>query len=258
LAAIVSEPHRIAITPLPTNSQNPYAGNNLAFGALNNATVPTVTFRLDHTFNSSNSAYLRFTDIQQSTMANYSGFVPSIAGASLPAGISNTAGVHYPIYTAALGFTHIFSPTFVSQTVLGDTWQTNWTNAPQNGNGTNFESQWGLPNNFSSTNMLAFTGMMLQQYGSQRLWGGGEILPSVKEDLTKTIGKHQIYFDGFYTHLTVNTLSDRQSDNIDFGRLATKLYDPTTGTSYGRTSYTGLPDADLFLGEQTEVRLSKQ
>lgn len=242
-----------AITPLPTTAGNPYAGQgfyNLNYPALNNTTLPTITFRLDHTFNQNNNAYLRFSNMQYTVDQYYMSqpLPASVAGAGIPAGASNLTGTNQPEYTAAAGFTHVFSPTFVSQTVLGGTWETEFYNIPPVGATTNFEAQLGLPNNFGALGMPNTSGTLYSLSASQRQWGSTEDILSINEDLTKTFGKHQVIFGGRIGYQQVGVLPDRSADTVAFNSQATGLYDTSTGTGYGQKSDTGLADADLFLG----------
>ena len=241
-----------AITPLPTNANNPYAANsfNLNYPALNNTTTPTITVRLDHTFNQNNNAYLRFSSIQY-TVDQYYQSTPApanVAGGGIPAGAANLLGTAQPEYTAALGFTHVFSPSFVSQTVVGGTWETEKYNVPPVGLLTDYEAQLGLPNNFGALSMPTTSGLLYNSSATQKGWGSTEVLLSINEDLTKTKGKHQILFGGRVGYQQMGVLPDRSSDNESFGSQATGVYDPTTGTNYGQKTDTGLADADLFLG----------
>ncbi|WP_455424180.1 hypothetical protein [Edaphobacter acidisoli] len=83
---------------------------------------------------------------------------------------------------------------------------------------------------------------------TQRQWGSGEVILSVNEDLTKTMGRHQIMLGGRVGYEQVAVLPDRSADTESFNNYATGLYDPTTTTNYGVKTDTGLADADLFLG----------
>ncbi|HEY4356605.1 MAG TPA: TonB-dependent receptor, partial [Acidobacteriaceae bacterium] len=241
-----------AITPLPTSAANPYAANssNLNYPALNNTTLPTITFRLDHTFNEKNNAYLRFSSMLYSIEQYYgSQALPaSIAGGGLPAGVSNLTGTSQPEYTAALGYTHVFSPTLISQTVFGGTWETEFYNIPPVGANTNFEAQLGLPNNFGSLSMPNVSGTVYPLSASQRQWGSTEDILSINEDLTKTLGRHQIMFGGRVGYSQVSVLPDRSPDTISFNSQATGIYDPASGAQYNQKADTGANDADLFLG----------
>lgn len=239
-----------AITPLPTNSSNPLIAPNISYPAMNNATDPTITFRLDHTFDSNSNAYLRFSRIDYTVQQYYASAEEpaSIAGAGLPADVSNLIGESEPEYTAAAGLTHVFSPTLVSQTVLGGTWETEWYNMPPVGGLTDFESQLGLPNNFGALSMPSVSGTIYPLYGTQINWGGGEVILSGSEDLTKTIGEHELFFGGRYGYQQLSVLPDRSADTVSFGSQATGIYDPSTGATLGQKANTGLANADLFLG----------
>lgn len=249
-----------AIAPLPTNNANPLVQSNIAYPAMDNTTTPTITFRLDHTFSANSTAYLRFSSVQYNRVNYYEAnkLPASVAGGGLPAGVSNLTGTKEPEYTAALGFTHVFSPTFVSQTILGGTWETEWYNMPPVGGMTNFESQLGLPNNFGALSMPQVSGSIYSLSATQSNWGGGEVISSINEDLTKTLGRHQLFFGGRYGYTQVSTLPDRSPDTVSFGGQATGLYDPTTGASLGKTANTGLADADLFLGSASSYSVHLQ
>ncbi|HEV2486051.1 MAG TPA: carboxypeptidase-like regulatory domain-containing protein [Terracidiphilus sp.] len=247
-----------AIAPLPTNSQNPFTGTNLAYAAPNNQTAPTITFRLDHRFNDNNSAYLRYTSYNSNQFGSVSGgtasTAPTLAGAGLPAQVSNVNGNTVGQYSGALGFTHIFSPTLVSQTVIGNTWRSTWGNVNPGGSLAPFEQQLGLPNNFGEGGMpnIPWQGdtnnLLYSLTGTQSLWGGPMIISNIDEDLTKTIGKHQFYFGGRYRHETMGALPDRTPDGVSFNGMGTGVYDPTSTTSYKPLPGTGDQNADLFLG----------
>jgi hypothetical protein len=239
-----------SITPLPTNSSNPLIASNIAYPAMNNVTTPTITARLDHTFSSSTNAYLRFSSIDLTNEMYYgSNERPaSIAGAGMPAGVSNLIGESEPEYTAAAGLTHVFSPTLVSQTVFGGTWETEWYNMPPVGGLTDYESLLGLPNNFGALGMPQVSGNIYPLTATQISWGGGEAILSGSEDLTKTLGKHEISFGGRYGYQQMGVLPDRSADTTSFNSQATGIYDPSTGAALGQKANTGLADADLFLG----------
>ena len=55
------------ITPAPTTADDPLVTTNLNAHFSTYQVVPTITFRLDHSFNENNKAYLRFTSLQQGT-----------------------------------------------------------------------------------------------------------------------------------------------------------------------------------------------
>jgi hypothetical protein len=246
-----------SIAPQPTNNMNPLAGqDNITFAAPNSTTEPNITTRLDHTFNSNNSIYLRYTHIDYNIVSTpVAGVPPTVAGTladgttPIPAGVSNLTGTVQPVQTAAIGFTHVISPTFVSQTVVGGTWEAEFYNEPPAGEMTEYEQELGLPNNFGLEGMPIMKGSATYNWAyTQNDWGGGEVITNLNEDLTKTLGRHQLAFGGRYNYSQADVLPDRTSDYVDFDQQATALYDTTSKTSYTALPNTGIGDADVFLG----------
>ncbi|MDE3168365.1 MAG: TonB-dependent receptor, partial [Acidobacteriota bacterium] len=240
-----------AATPLPQTADNPLVNSN--FNAVNNVTqtVPNVTFRLDHVFDDNNRAYFRFTDVDQSQQAlrNYPSNSPAnIAGGGLPAGATGYQAIPVQTISGALGFSHTFSPTLFSETIVSQQWQRMYVQGNQVSLA-NYESQLGLPNNFGQTGFPSIGSNLIMPYGgSQWNYGMSQILTTLDENLNKVWGKHQFAFGGRYRHERFGYLSDRSPDNISFSNQATGVYDPTTGANYGSKPNTGYADADFFLG----------
>ena len=240
-----------AATPLPNTADNPLINSN--FNAVNNTqqTVPNVTFRLDHVFDQNNRVYFRFTDIDQSQQAlrNYPANSPAnIAGGGLPAGATGYQAQPIQTISGALGFSHVFSPTFFSETILSQQWQRMYVQGAEISN-QNYEPLLGLPNNFGQTGFPTIGSNLIMPYGgSQFNYGMSQILSTLDENMTKVFGKHQLLFGGRYRHERFGYLSDRSADTIAFSNQATAVYDPTTGANYGAKPNTGYADADFFLG----------
>jgi carboxypeptidase family protein len=240
-----------AATPLPTSADNPLVNSN--FNDVNHTTqtVPNSTFRLDHSFDQNNRTYLRFTNIDQSQRAlrNYPDQSPAnIAGGGLPEGATGYQTIPIQTISAALGYTHIFSSTFYSETILSQQWQRMYV---QGGGDTNqnYESLLGLPNNFGQSGFPTIGANLLMPYGgSQFNYGMSQILTTIDENLTKIWGNHQFQFGGRYRHERFGYLPDRNADTIAFTNQATAIYDPATKANYGALANTGFADADFFLG----------
>ncbi len=240
-----------AATPLPTTGDNPLINSN--FNAINNTkqTVPNVTFRLDHVFNENNRLFFRFTDIDQTQEAlrNYPANSPAnIAGGGLPAGATGFQDQPIQTISGSLGFSHTFSPTLYSETILSQQWQRMYVQG-NNISNQDYEAQLGLPNNFGQVGFPTIGSNLIMPYGgSQFNYGMSQILSTLDENMTKIWGKHQLAFGGRYRHERFGYLSDRSPDTIAFSNLATAVYDPTTGANYGAKPNTGYADADFFLG----------
>jgi hypothetical protein len=249
-----------AATPLPQTADNPLVNSN--FNAINNTqqTVPNVTFRLDHAFNQNNRIYFRFTDIEQSQEAlrNYPANSPAnVAGGGLPAGATGFQDIPVQTISGALGYSHIFSPTFYSETILSQQWQRMYVQGNQVSLA-NYEAQLGLPNNFGQGGFPSIGSNLLMPYGgSQWNYGMSQILTTLDENMTKIWGKHQLAFGGRYRHERFGYLSDRSPDAVNFSNLATAVYDPTTGANYGAKPNTGYNDADFFLGAASSYTQNK-
>ena len=249
-----------AATPLPQTADNPLINSN--FNAINNTTqtVPNVTFRLDHVFSQNNRVYFRFTDIDQTQEAlrNYPANSPAnIAGGGLPAGATGFQDIPVQTISGALGYSHVFSPTFYSETILSQQWQRMYVQGNQVSLA-NYEQQLGLPNNFGQNGFPAIGANLLMPYGgSQWYYGMSQIISTLDENFEKVWGKHQLQFGGRYRHERFGYLSDRSPDTVAFTNLATAVYDPTTGANYGAKANTGYQDADFFLGAASSYSQNK-
>ena len=240
-----------AATPLPQTADNPLVNSN--FNAINTTTqtVPNISFRLDHAFNQDNRVYLRFTDIDQKQQAlrNYPVNSPAnIAGGGLPEGATGYQAVPIQTVSHALGYSHMFSPTFYSETVISQQWQRMYVQG-NDASLANYESILGLPNNFGQIGFPSIGSNLLMPYGgSQWYYGMSQMILTLDENLTKIWGKHQLAFGGRIRHERFAYLSDRSPDAVNFSNQATAVYDPSTGANYGAKPNTGYQDADFFLG----------
>jgi len=237
------------ITPLPTNGNNPAIASNLAIASPNNKTQPSITFRLDHVFNQNNRAFVRYTENIAKNIGLRKGEPPTLAADGLPYAASGIAYSPDALYAAGVGFTHIFSPTFFSQTNVSQQWYSEQNFA----GGTpfaDFEKQLGLPNNFGEPGFPSVGGIYSPMDGTQFQYGVTQRISLIDEDLTKTIGRHQLLFGVRYRHERFGSRPDEKKDSISFDGLATALDDPSTDAnqSYNALPDTGNANADEFLG----------
>jgi hypothetical protein len=156
-----------------------------------------------------------------------------------------------------MGFSHIFSPTLFSETILSQQWQRMYVQ----GNDVslaNYEQKLGLPNNFGQTGFPAIGSNLIMPYGgSQWYYGMSQMLATLDQNFNKVAGKHQLAFGGRIRHERFAYLSDRSPDQISFSNQATGIYDPTTGANYGVKPNTGYADADFFLGAASSYSQNK-
>jgi len=237
------------ILPAPTTADNPLVTSNFQLHNLNNFTVPTVAFRLDHNFNEKNHAFLRYGDDLMDWVAlrNIPNAPLTVAADGIPAGASGGTQWLVDTFTGALGFTHIFSPNFFSETVVSQEWFGQYDVATGDPS-INYEQKFGTPNNFGETGFPQVSGNILTLTGTQWNYKGVQILSTIDENLTRTMGRHELHFGGRYRHERFGYLPDRNSDQIGFSSLATGLYDPKTTTNWGANANTGYGEGDFYLG----------
>ena len=251
------------ITAQPSSTNNPLVTTNLSGKKISNVTAPTITFRLDHEFNENNRAYLRYTSNPTSNQFNRddpTAAQPTVGADGLPYGASNLSLNLTSLFAGAIGYTHVFSPTFFSETVVSQNWFGEFNAAGGTPNH-NFEKDLGTPNNFGEVG-FPFIGsgnhIISPMQGTMFQYSVTQIISNIDENLTKTVGRHQMMFGGRYRHERFGSRPDESKDGIDFGGNGTGLEDPTTKTNYGRTGNTGLPDADEFIGDAASYSVNIQ
>lgn len=249
------------ITPTPGTTDNPLIKSNLSAPNINNQTVPTITFRLDHGFNEANKVYLRYTQnvLVQHTLRNYPSNSPAtIAADGFPDAATGLAYNPSSTFATALGYTHVFSPTFFAETILSNQWfgQHNYAGGSPF---TNYEQKLGIPNNFGELGFPSIASGAIMPYGgTQFQYGLSQIISNIDENLTKTVGRHQMQFGGRYRHERFGYYGQTY-DYVNFGNngsgVATALVDPKTGTGFGATTNTGNINGDLFLGAASSYQI---
>ncbi len=240
------------ITPLPTNTNSPFitsAPGNYAAPNSYYVVVPTITFRLDHNFNENNKVYLRYTSNNQIARSlRVAATSPAtIAADGFPAGATGYQNIPVSNFGAAMGYTHIFSSSFFSETILSNQWFMQYVGGGGNPN-LDYEQMLGLPNNFGETGFPLLQGLVTPYGGTMFNYQSNQNITQIDENLTKALGKHQIFFGGRYHHERLYYLNDRRADEEVFGPYSTGLYDTSSGNVGGSYPAAGRSDADFFLG----------
>jgi hypothetical protein len=249
------------ILPQPTLSVNPVLQGNFLSNIPSFQVTPTFTFRLDHSFDEKNKAYLRYSYFNWYNPTPRSGSVEpaSLAADGLPAGAIGFSVVNTTMYAPSVGFNHVFSPTFFSETIASGQWysETNGCGAFPN---INYETIMGLPNNFGEVGFPTIGSGSITpfNYGTQCNYAESQSLVNLDENLTKTSGRHQMQFGGRYRFERFIMLPDRTSDSVSYGAYATALEQASSGTNYTATPNTGYADADMFLGGASAYSVSLQ
>jgi hypothetical protein len=259
----------MAMTPLPTPALagvSPLAGDNLDTLQNTLSVIPQENVRIDQVFNENNRAYLRYTHNKNNPTAArndptqaYTLAATLPGGKAIPKWISGVEYQEADVDAAALGYTHVFSPTFFSETSYNMTWygENTWAGPIAN---SDFESEMGLPNNFGEP------GFPIIEGSSTSAGNSGEIFQpfdgtmynysvtytdyTADEKLTKVLGKHQILFGGRYLFEHLGSLPDRSHDTMQFDGYATGLPNPAgySSSTVTATTNTGNANADDFLG----------
>jgi Carboxypeptidase regulatory-like domain len=251
-----------SITPQPTNSNDPEVTPNLNSPDDAYYVTPTITWRLDHNFNENNKAYLRYgQNIEyQRALRNLGGNqAATVAANGFPAGASGYQIIPFTNFGTAAGYTHVFSPTFFAETVLSQQWSREYVGGGGNPN-LDYDKMLGLPNNFGETGFPSISGLTTMNYGGTMYqYQENQIISEADENLTKTMGKHQLQFGGRYRHDRFYYLNSRNADTPTFSTFTTGLYEPSTGTtSPGSYANTGLGDAGLYLGNIASASVQLQ
>jgi len=241
------------LLPLPTPSLanlDPLTAANLNFINPTYVVIPTITWRIDHSFSEKDKAYMRYTSNNQINWAlrNYPNNAPdSVAYQSFPAHAAGYQGILISNFGAAIGYTHVFSPTFFSETLASQNWFMQYVGGGGNPN-LNYEQMLGLPNNFGETGFPNTSGQISILSTTQYQYKENQIISNLDENMTKTISKHQMQFGGRYRHERFMYLPDRSADTIAFSAQGTAIEQPSTATNYGGYANTGHGEADFFMG----------
>ncbi len=256
------------MTPLPSPalaSVNPLVGANLDTQYAELIVEPQETFRVDQVFNENNRGYLRFTHNPDNNLtarndpAQAYTSPGTFGSATIPKWVSGTEYSNAKVDAAALGYSHVFSPTFYSESVYSMTWfgENTWAGPIQN---YDYESELGLPNNFGEVGFPIVEGSSTSQGNVADIlqpFDGTMFNYSVTytdytadENLTKVLGKHQIQFGGRYRFEHLGSLPDRSKDTLEFNGLATGELNASSYSSSAANAITntGNANADEFIG----------
>ena len=247
------------ITPKPTSTAIPLSATNYTAVNPTFVRIPTITFRLDHSFNEKNRVYLRYTNNDQfnEALRNYpSNSAETIAADGFPQGASGYQLIPITNFSGAIGYSHVFSPTFFSETIVGQQWQQMYTTAGGNPN-LDYEQMLGIPNNFGEAGFPNFGANLIMPYGGTQFnYGMSFIVSNIDENLVKVAGRHQMQFGARYRHERFGSLPDRTSDSVTFTNETSGLELASSGANYSTTANTGYQDADFFLGSATTYQVT--
>lgn len=236
------------LMPQPTSTANPLIENNFNGENQNFQVEPQWTFRLDHVFNENNRAFVRLTDNWSLQHVTSRSSPRSVAADGYPAGaVEGYENAPLQGFDAAIDYTHVFSPTFYSETVAAEQWLA--VNSIDGFDpGANYEAKLGMPNDFGQPGFPNVTGLIdsLQTSQDQTLYT--QIIWNIDENMTKIAGRHQLHFGAHWQHYRDAEQPAGLPDAIVLNAQPTGLYNSSTGTNYTNSSNSGVDDASLFLG----------
>jgi len=241
------------VTPLPTHPDNPLVNSNWFGLGFNQTRQHTETVRVDHKVNDSNHLFFRYSHSPATTSRTSSPYGQSPTTLDYRAnayidGQQNDSGI--------ANWTHTFSPTFFSETLVTVArdyrGQLPYTGTEE------ISSTLGLPNPFGGVGFpripysLSTNTAFGMNYDSSinPTINYGKIF-NVDQNFTKVYGRHEFQFGGRVRYEQLETLNDQQisQGQLDYNNVgATALYDPTSGTAFGPTPFTGHVAANFFLG----------
>jgi hypothetical protein len=253
------------LLPEPTTADNPSQKPNVTAVTPNLMITTDYAFRLDHHFSEKDNTYLTFLKREnQSNTSNTMANLPvSQTGINIPAGAafgySNKPQI---TFVAALGHTHVFSPTFYSETSLNAQWFHS-KGIPGVAADQDFESMLGLPNNFGQPGMPTicggkagcFQGIVSSQNANN---SAAQRSFTLVENLSKTNGKHQVQFGGEFRQSVNSNKPVGVPDAIPYGAIATGLYQPSTKANYKPYGNTGFADVSMYLGLPNNYTINLQ
>lgn len=242
-----------SVTPLPTRGDNPLVTSNWFGLGFNNTRQHTETVRVDHRINEKNNLFFRYSHSPANTerTSDPYGLSPTTLDKRANANIDsqvNDSGI--------ANWTHTFSPTFFSETLV--TVARDYRGQLPYTGTAEIASGLGLPNPFNGIgfpripwSMFSTTGPGMSYDSSINPTINYGRIYNVDQNFTKIHGRHEFQFGVRFRYEQLETLNDQQisQGQLEYGSVApTALYDPTSGTAYGPTPFTGHTAANFFLG----------
>jgi hypothetical protein len=242
-----------SVTPLPTHSAvNPLQADNWFGLGFDDQNQHTETVRVDHRLSERDQLFFRYTHAP-----SFRRFTTSLGGGPTTLdGLANGATDPNENDSGVASWTHTFSPTFFSETIVSV--QRDFRGRiPIAGTQEIASSKLGLPNPFGGLGFprIQNTGFGMDYDSSANLNIDFSRIYVVDENLTKVYGRHEFQFGGRWRYESLDILPDQQVTHgqVNFNTLATALYDPGSGSAYGPVPFTGHDAANLFLGHSRHL-----
>ncbi|MBM3793827.1 MAG: hypothetical protein FJW31_07115 [Acidobacteria bacterium] len=242
---------------MPTGADNPLAAPNWFGLDFNNTNQHTETLRIDHKVNDSNQLFFRYSHNPGTTERTNDPFTANGSPTTLDRRANafidqqqNDSGI--------ANWTHTFSPTFFSETLI--TVARDYRGQLPYTGGEEIASTLGLPNPFNGIGFPRIPNTMRPAAGGMSF--DSSINPTINygkiynadQNFTKIKGRHELQFGVRFRWEQLETLTDQQisQGQLSFASAAmTGLFDPTSGSAYAPAPFTGHSSANTFLGYGT-------
>ena len=237
------------ITPLPTQPDvNPLVTDNWFGTGFSNRNDWTVTARVDHRLSDKDQIFFRYSSNRSYAWRTSSG-IDAGTPTSLD-GRANGAIDEGQNDNGVASWTHTFSPTFFSETVVSVA--RDYRGQIPLGGLSNIAREYGLPNPFNGGGHPR-----IQNAGFRMNWDTGinytlnyANVVMIDENLTKVSGRHEFQFGGRFRYERLDTLVDQTeaAGNHNFATNASGLFDPSTGSAFSSLPLTGHNSANFHMG----------
>jgi hypothetical protein len=239
--------HLYSITPLPTLPDvNPLVSSNYFGPVPTRRNDYTITLRADHRFSDRDLVFARYSKGNKFSQQRPN----AVTSPMTLDGATNITNLPVWNHSGVVSWTHTISPTFFSETVASIAYENFLVSTGDYYK--NYAGQLGLPNPFNEVGFPTVNGTgfgMTYTQGDTHRNNITRVI-NLDQNFTKVKGNHEMLFGGRYRHERNHVLPDQQyvSGNMSFSSLATSLYDPGSGSTYGAVPRTGHDSANLFLG----------
>jgi hypothetical protein len=234
----------LARVPLPTSTA---ASNNLNDTALSTTDINQYNTRIDHTFSSNDSAFVRFS------IFDANAYLP-FGSTALNEALIPAFGYDLRTHTDSLSasWSHIFSPSWLNEVRFGWLWVGGGETSPNAG--INFAGQTGLlgvtsnplDTGYPSVSITGFSGLGESTQYVQRQDSDYEAYDNVLWHH----GTHTVKFGVYYVHLNVNLLNAQNA-------RGTFTFVPTN-TNSANNSGTGNALGNFILGDPSSATVGSQ
>ncbi|MGE5569590.1 MAG: TonB-dependent receptor [Rhodospirillales bacterium] len=238
-----------SVTPAPTNNDNPLISNNYFGPGFNRTNDYMWTSRIDHRLSDSDQVFGRFTLTKN--VQPYSNGVPATDMSV------NTVYNLYKDVNFAANWTHTFSPTFLSESLVTFSRENKFTGAPPSDEG-NLATRLKMPNPNDNPFIAMHSyseGFSLGHYVQQMRQNITNIFV-IDQNFTKVAGNHEIKFGGKLHQEYIHVLIDQPTSGSWYSDQFTALFDEASGSAFAKVPQTGHNAASFYLGAVSQYQLT--